>query len=119
MRTRGLLALATIAMIASLYGATGAVSRSSGVANVPQGTQSDKAYAQSVQKASVTNVFATTQATSCYRPEVPAPFNDGPALGYSGETACNGTSTTGEDTGAAAPYATQAGSNPGYATGPP
>jgi hypothetical protein len=61
----------------------------------------------------VTNVSVTSQQVSCYRPEVAAPFNDGPSLGYSGESACPG-ATTGEDTGAAGPYQTQLGSNPGY-----
>jgi hypothetical protein len=56
-------------------------------------------------------VFATTQQTSCYTPEVPYAVNDGPNDGYSGESACNGAATTGEDLG---PYATQSGSNPGY-----
>jgi len=93
---------------------TGAAALGAGVGNVPQGTQADRAYAQSVQKAAVSNVFATTQQTSCYRPEVSAAaYNDGPSLGYSGESACPG-ATTGENTGAAAPYATQLGSNPGF-----
>src|SRR4051794_18703694 len=80
-------------------------------APLPQGTQPDAAYAGSA--AAVTNVFATTQQVSCYRPEVASPYNLGPAFGYDGETACPG-ATTGEDTGAAAPYATQLGSNPGF-----
>ncbi len=80
------------------------------------GTQTDTAYAQSFWSSGVKNVFATTQ-TSCYRPEVPYTANAGPNDGFSGETACPG-ATTGEDTGATAPYATQVGSNPGFATGP-
>src|SRR5205085_1598142 len=70
--------------------------------------------------AAVTNVFATSQngVVSCYRPEVQASFNDGPANGYTGETACPG-ANTGEDTGAAAQYPTQVGSNPGFAIPPP
>jgi len=115
MKLRSLLALAAIALASgATMGSTGAASSlDPGVGNVPQGTQSDKAYAQSVQKAGVTNVFVTTQQTSCYRPEVSAAaFNDGPTNGYSGESACPG-ATTGEDTGASAPYATQIGSNPG------
>src|SRR5436305_13932610 len=80
-----------------------------GVGNIAQGTQTNKAYANSNQH--VTNVFATTQQTSCYRPEVPYAANDGPNDGYSGEAPCNGAATTGEDLG---PYPTQAGSNPGY-----
>ncbi|GCE06939.1 sialidase family protein [Dictyobacter aurantiacus] len=83
----------------------------SGVGNIPQGTQTNATYARSVTTHNVTNVFATTQQTSCYTPEVPYGVSDGPNDGYSGETACNGASTTGEDQG---PYPTQAGSNPGY-----
>ena len=112
MKVRGLLALLALVVIGSIYGAASNAT-STGVGNVPQGTQTDKAYAQSVQRAGVTNVFATTQRISCYRPEVASPYNDGPALGYSGESPCPG-ATTGEDTGAAAPYPTQLGSNPGY-----
>jgi hypothetical protein len=112
MRTRSVFALITLVAVASAYGASSRAT-ATGVGNVPQGTQSDKTYAQSIQRASVTNVFATTQRISCYRPEVPSPYNDGPALGYSGESPCPG-ATTGENTGAAASYATQAGSNPGY-----
>jgi hypothetical protein len=90
-----------------------------GVGNVPQGTQTDAAYAQSVQGFGVTNVDATAQRVSCYRPEVDASaFNDGPNDGYTGVSACPG-ATTGEDTGAAGPYPTQAGSNPGYPAAAP
>src|SRR5438067_10586481 len=90
-----------------------------GVGNVPQGNQSDKAYTASYQKAGVTNVDVTAQQVSCYRPEVDASaFNDGPGNGYSGVSPCPG-ATTGEDTGASAPYPTQAGSNPGYPAGAP
>src|SRR5258706_571392 len=79
----------------------------------------DWAYAQSFQTNGVKNVYATTQ-TSCYRPEVPYTANAGPNDGFSGESACPaGGATTGEDTGAARSYATQVGSNPGFATGPP
>lgn len=112
MKIRGLMAVFALVAIASVYGSTSHAT-TTGVGNVPQGTQTDKSYAQSVQRANVSNVFATTQRVSCYRPEVAAPYNDGPALGYSGESACPG-ATTGENTGAAAPYATQLGSNPGY-----
>jgi hypothetical protein len=83
----------------------------SGVGNIPQGIQTDTAYARSFTTQHVTNVFATTQQTSCYTPEVPYAVSDGPNDGYSGETACNGVANTGENPG---PYATQAGSNPGY-----
>ncbi len=82
-----------------------------GVGNVPQGTQTDAAYAASFAAKSVTNTVVTTQRTSCYTPEVPYAVNDGPNDGYSGESACAGASTTGEHLG---PYSTQAGSNPGY-----
>jgi len=85
---------------------------------VPQGTQSDASYAASYAANHVTNVDATGGPVSCYRPEVPYFTSDGPAEGYSGMSACPG-ATTGEDTGAAGPYATQVGSNPGYpAAGP-
>jgi hypothetical protein len=108
-----LLAIAALVLLAT--GSTGAASNvDPGVGNVPQSTQTDTAYSQSFQTAGVTNIFATTQQTSCYRPEVAAPFNDGPANAYDGESACSGAATTGEDTGAAGPYATQVGSNPGY-----
>ena len=82
----------------------------SGVGNIPQGTQTDTSYANSVKASHVTNVFATTQQTSCYTPEVPYTVSDGPNDGYSGELPCNNASTTGEDLG---PYPTQVGSNPG------
>ena len=90
-----------------------------GVGTVPQGTQSDSAFAASFAANGVTNVDATAAQTSCYRPEVPYAAV-GTAEGYSGETACTaGEATTGEDTGAAGPYPTQLGSNPGYpASGP-
>ncbi|MFN2451285.1 MAG: hypothetical protein ABR541_02910, partial [Candidatus Dormibacteria bacterium] len=80
-----------------------------GAAPVPQLTQSDAAY-QASNAAVLRSTFATTQQVSCYRPEVAAPFNLSPAEGYSGETACSA-ATTGEDTGAAGPYASQIGSN--------
>jgi hypothetical protein len=84
-----------------------------GVGTVPQGVQSNAAFAASGAAHGVTNVLATTGQVSCYRPEVPYTANYGPNDGYSGESGCPG-ATTGENTGAAAPYATQAGSNPGY-----
>jgi hypothetical protein len=79
-----------------------------GAAPVPQGTQSDAAYAASAVAA--TNVTATTQRVSCYTPEVPYFANLGPAGGYTGESPCAGAANTGEDLG---PYPTQTGSNPG------
>jgi hypothetical protein len=84
-----------------------------GIGNVPQSLQSDLAYAASYKTHSVTNVFVTSQQVSCYRPEVPFAANNGPNDGYTGESPCPG-ATTGEDTGAAAPYATQAGSRSPY-----
>src|SRR6202035_1016219 len=81
-----------------------------GVGNIPQGTQSDKAYADSYQANHVMNVFATTQRTSCYTPEVPYFGNLGPNDGYTGMSACPG-SSTGEALG---PYPSQAGSNAGF-----
>lgn len=112
----GVAAAAAIA-VAVASGASSGVDPGVGV--VPQGTQTDKAYAQSFQKAGVTNVFATTQRVSCYRPEVDASaFDGGPNDGYDGVSPCPG-ATTGEDTGGAGPYPTQVGSNPGYpAAGP-
>ena len=112
MKKRIALALLALAAV-GIIGGSASHATATGVGNVPQGTQSDKTYAQSVQRANVTNVFATTQRVSCYRPEVAAPYNDGPALGYSGQSPCPG-ATTGENTGAAAPYATQLGSNASY-----
>ena len=81
-----------------------------GVGNIPQGTQTNTAYANSFTTHHVTNLFATTRQTSCYTPEVPYFTNIGPNDGYSGESTCPG-ATTGEDLG---PYPTQAGSNPGF-----
>lgn len=87
---------------------------------LPQGTQTDAAYAASQAASHVTNVLATAQRTSCYRPEVPYTVNSGPAGAYSGMTPCPASgATTGEDTGVAGPYATQAGSNPGYPAATP
>jgi hypothetical protein len=111
---RSVVSLAVLAFAASLYIGAGAAwgALDLGIGIVPQGTQTDASYAQS--NSAVTNVFATTQRVSCYRPEVSAAaFNDGPNDGYSGESPCPG-ATTGEDTGASGPYATQVGSNPGY-----
>src|SRR6266704_6372779 len=80
---------------------------------LPQGTQTDTSYANSFAAAHATNVDATSGQVSCYRPEVPYFTNNGPNDGYTGMSSCPG-ATTGEDTGAAGPYATQIGSNPGY-----
>jgi hypothetical protein len=116
-RTR--IALATlgaatvVVCIAAAAASTSPVAGSSG-AVIVQGTQLDKAYTSS--GTSVSNAVATTEQTSCYTPEVPFFTNLGPALGYSGMSACNGAATTGEDLG---PYVTQAGSNPGYPASTP
>ena len=116
MRRKIVSAVAATAVAALLAAAAATESHSAAAvgssgAPVPQGLPADTTYAASVRH--VTNVFATTQQVSCYRPEVAAPWNLAPSLGYSGESPCPG-ATTGEDTGAAAPYATQVGSNPGY-----
>jgi hypothetical protein len=88
-----------------------------GVGSPPQGTQPDAAYAASALANGVTNVFATTQKVSCYRPEAPYFGSLGPVDGYTGMTACPG-ATTGENTGAT-PYPSQAGSNAGYPAATP
>jgi len=89
-----------------------------GVGNVAQGVQTDRAYNASFASNHVTNVFVTGQQVSCYRPEVPVPFNNGPNDGYTGELPCPG-ANTGEDTGAAGPYATQVGSRSPYPASTP
>src|SRR6266849_5184652 len=86
-------------------------------ANVARSPQSDSAYAASYAKAKVTNVDATAQQVSCYRPEVPF-STTGTTDGYTGMTPCPG-ATTGEDTGAAGPYPTQVGSAVGYPAADP
>ena len=116
MRNARLLSLVIPVLVAVAYGPfPAAAGAAPGIGNVV--TQSDAAYAKSYKTAGVTNVFATTQQTSCYTPEVPYfstynPENDG----YSGMSACNGSSTTGEALG---PYPTQAGSNTGYPAATP
>jgi len=113
MRRHRLLALAApLSLIAALVTSPPAAATAP-----PQGTQSDSAYAASAAANFVTNVLATTQRTSCYRPEVPYTANAGPSDGYSGETACP-RADTGESIGASGQYPTQVGSNPGFATGP-
>src|SRR5256886_9257248 len=107
LRRTALVALAIVAIVA--LAAVPSITASPGIGNVPQGTQSDSAYAKS-GKYLVTNVLATTQRTSCYTPEFPYFTSLAPANGYDGMTACSG-ANTGEDLG---PYPTQAGSNPGY-----
>jgi hypothetical protein len=115
MRRHRLLVLAVpLLLVASLFGSTPAAA--SGVGNLPQGTQSNSAYANSAAKHNVTNVFATTQATSCYTPEVPYFGSLAGVDGYSGMSPCNGAATTGENTG---PYASQLGSNTGFPAAAP
>src|SRR5690242_4490776 len=58
-----------------------------GVGNVPQHLQADTTYAASYKAHGVTNVFVTSQQASCFRPEVPAKFNNGPNDGYTGLSA--------------------------------
>jgi hypothetical protein len=110
-----LISLAVPAILVASFSITPASAAGSGVGNVPQGTQADSAYAHSAVTHQVTNVFATTQLTSCYRPEVPYAGNLGPTAGdgYSGETACGNAATTGEDTGLT-PYPSQVGSNASF-----
>lgn len=97
---------------------TAAAPAAVGAGSLPQGAQTDAAYAKSFADANVTNVDATSGQVSCYRPEVAYFTSDGPNEGYTGMTPCTG-ATTGEDTGAAGPYPTQAGSNPGYPAASP
>ncbi|TME25921.1 MAG: exo-alpha-sialidase [Chloroflexi bacterium] len=79
-------------------------------------TQSNSDYVASYARYGVTNVSATTEKVSCYRPEVPF-FTVGEVRGYTGMTACPG-ADTGEDIGTT-PYPNQAGSVGGYpAPGP-
>ncbi len=108
--------LAFISAFAQASAQTSKAGTGPGIGDIPQGTQTDTAYANSFTAHSVTNVDATTQKTSCYTPEVPYFVNDGPNDGYSGESACNGAANTGENLG---PYPTQAGSNPGYPAATP
>src|SRR6266576_251515 len=81
--------------------------------SIPQGTQTNAAYASS--GSGVTAVSATTQKVSCYTPMAPYAGNIGPNDGYTGESVCPG-ATTGEALG---PYPTQAGANPGYPAATP
>jgi len=104
--------LALIAVFTGIVAASAASTPATGTSGwpIPQGNQADGAYQAS--NAGVANVFATTEKTSCFTPEVPYFTNLGPALGYTGMTRCGAnTPNTGEDLG---PYPSQAGSNPGY-----
>jgi hypothetical protein len=115
---RHVILLAAMVLVTGLAApASAAVVPARAAAPIPQGTQSDRSYAASFGSNGVTNVDATSQRVSCYRPEVPY-FTRLGFNAYSGMSACPG-ATTGEDTGAAGPYPTQVGSNPGYpAAGP-
>jgi len=117
LKLRRLLVLSIpVVLVVAYAGSPASASLGPGVGNLPQGTQTNQAYKNSFWANGVTNVFATTQRTSCYTPEVQYAANAGPNDGYSGESACNGTATTGENQG---PYAQQSGSNPPYGVGPP
>src|SRR5215472_9651719 len=113
-RFLALLAAPALAALALAPAPAGAA-LGAGVGSVPQGTQTDTAYAASFAANHVTNAFVTGQQTSCYTPEVPFAVSLGPNDGYSGETACPG-ATTGENLG---PYPSQQGSNPGFPASTP
>jgi hypothetical protein len=121
---RALIAVIAAALVSLGFGLAPGLAASTppgadpGVGNIPQGVQSDKAYAASYAANHVTNLFVTSQQVSCYRPEVPISFNNGPNDGYTGESPCPG-ATTGEDTGAAGPYPTQVGSRSPYPASTP
>ncbi len=119
MRKRSLLSLVVpVVMAVVSSGSPGVLAGASGVGNVPQGPQSDSVYAESYTAHRVTNVFATTQKTSCYRPENPYFASLGPNDGYTGMSPCDGAANTGEDIGLT-PYSTQVGSNAGYPAAEP
>lgn len=117
MRRLRLISIAIPAILVASFSITPASAAGSGVGIVPQGTQRDVTYLNSATANHVKNVFATSQRTSCYRPEAPFFGNLGPANGYSGMTAC-ATATTGEDIGAT-PYPSQVGSNAGFPAATP
>jgi hypothetical protein len=111
MRTRVIRSFSIVVLFlaAGLDGSAAHPVQASPLLTVPQGTQTDAAFAASFAAMGVTNVLATTQRVSCYSPEVLYATNIGPANGYDGETACSGAATTGEDLG---PYPTQNVNNP-------
>ena len=100
LKTRRLLAASIPVLIATTFAMVPLqAGAGSGVGNIPPGTQRDEDYRQSYAMHEVTNVSATTQKVSCYRPEVPF-FTVGQARGYTGMTACSeADATTGEDIG--------------------
>src|SRR5437867_11487164 len=102
LRRTSLAICATLAIVA--LAAVPASTASPGIGNVPQGSQSDSAYAKSGKYRS-TNVLATTQRTSCYTPEAAFFTSLAPANGYDCMTECTG-AYTGADPG---PYATHTG----------
>src|SRR5438552_18156580 len=119
LKTRRLLAASIPVLIATTFAMVPLqAGAGSGVGNIPPGTQRDEDYRQSYAIHGVTNVSATTQKVSCYRPEVPF-FTVGQARGYTGMTACSeAEANTGEDIGLTA-YPNQAGSVANYpAPGP-
>ena len=92
-----------LACVAAL-GAVVAPGATAGYSGPPQGTQTDSAFANSYARFGVTNVSATTQATSCYAPEVEYfPGAGYPGYADGGGTLCSAVNT-GEDIG---PYAQQ------------
>jgi hypothetical protein len=106
-----------LALPAAVAGPSGSALAQAGPGggDVPQGLQTNAAYSASFTAYGITNVDATSGQVSCYRPEDPYFVSDGPNDGYTGMSACPAAgATTGENTGASAPYPTQAGSNPGF-----
>jgi hypothetical protein len=101
---------ALVAALVLVLGVSGAGARPV-AGGLPQGAQSDAAFAGSYSAKGVTNVSATTQRTSCYAPELTYFTALTPADGYldGGMSVCDGAATTGEDLG---PYPTQDVVNP-------
>src|SRR5260370_24531070 len=100
----GMLTMASFGLVPALGSSSSTVDP--GIGNVPQGLQSNQAYARSFNTHAVTNVFVTSQQVSCYRPEVPYSADNGPNDGYTGESPCPG-APTGEATGASPPSPTR------------
>jgi len=92
------------ALLALCFG-VGLAATGAHAAALPQGTQSDAAFARSYAAQHVMSVAATTQRTSCYAPEILVLTGLAPHQGFpgGGGTPCPG-ATTGESLG---PYATQ------------
>src|SRR5437870_13828541 len=102
LRRTSLAVSATLIIVA--LAAVPASTDSLGIGNVPQGTQSGTAYAASA--AGGTNILATNQRTSCYRPQVAYSTSLFPANAYDGMTTCTGPDTS-DDTALGSPYRTQ------------